>query len=381
MRVLFVMKYPLVDQYSIMQKLNGEINAVRNLGHEVEYISFDRDYIYLEKGEKREIIRKTTLGHSKFYFHTLVFADINKAAEKVISSGKYDLVYFRHSPIGYRGYKMMKTAKETNKTKVVVEIPSFPLNVDKPKNLIRKLYVIYSDAWWKKSSKFVSLFAGIGEKADAFLGVPFINIDNGIDIHLIPKRTEKKSQDGKTHLLAVASMCEWHGYERIIRGIGVWQNEKKENYVLDLVGDEGDGSLSKWKELVHELGLEKQVVFHGRKTGDALTEMYNMATIGLSSLAMYKVGFQSGSVLKLREYMARGLPFIYAHDDPHMSADLPWCLKIPNDDSTVNMDSVDEFVKKIYQEDELPERMRKYAEENMTWESQFRKIFNRIEGM
>lgn len=379
MRVLFVMKYPLVDQYSIMQKLNGEINAVRNLGHEVDYISFDHDYVYLDNGEKKKIISKTTFGHSKIYFHTFVFSDINKAAKKVISGGKYDLVYFRHSPIGYQGYQMMKTAKETNRTKVIVEIPSFPLNVDKPKNFIRKLYITYSDAWWRKSSKFVSLFAGIGEKTEAFLGVPFINIDNGIDIHLIPERTEMKSQDGKIHLLAVASMCEWHGYERIIRGIGSWQNEKAGNYVLDLVGDEGDGSLSKWKELAHELEIEKQVVFHGRKTGDALTEMYNIATVGLSSLAMYKVGFQSGSVLKLREYMARGLPFVYAHDDPHVSVDLPWCLKIPNDDSIVDMERIDEFVRKIQYEDKLPERMRKYAEENMTWESQFRKVINAIE--
>ena len=45
MRIMFIMKYPLVDQYAIMQKLNGEINTVKKLGHEVYYISFDRDYL------------------------------------------------------------------------------------------------------------------------------------------------------------------------------------------------------------------------------------------------------------------------------------------------------------------------------------------------
>lgn len=378
MRVLFVMKYPLVDQYSIMQKLNGEINAVRNLGHEANYISFDRDNLYLDNGENKQIIKKTTFGHSKFYFHTVVFSDINKTAERVVASGKYDLMYFRHSPIGYRGYKMLKTASKKGNTKVVVEIPSFPLNQDKPKNLIRRLYVMYSDLWWKRSSKFITLFAGIGEKTDAFLGVPYINIDNGIDINLIPERKEKESRDGKIHLLAVASMCEWHGYERIIKGLSEWKDKKAEKYVLDLVGDEGDGSLSRWKTLTHELGIEKRVIFHGRMTGDALTEMYNTATVGLSSLAMYKVGFQYGSVLKLREYMARGLPFVYAHDDPHMSEDLPWCLKIPNDGSTINMERIDEFVNRIEHEERLPHQMREYAKENMTWESQFQKIFSQI---
>lgn len=381
MKVLFVMKYPLVDQYSIMQKLNGEINAVRNLGHEVYYISFDHEYIYLDNGEKREKIRKTTFGHTKLYFHTFVFSDIYVAAKSVISSGDYDLVYFRHSPIGYKGYRMLKTTYQTNKTKTIVEIPSFPLNQDKPKNTIRRLYVAYSDIWWKRSSRYISLFAGIGKKTDSFLGVPFINIDNGIDINLIPKRIEKKGENGEIHLLAVASMCEWHGYERIIKGLGNWHNEKSQRYILDFVGDEGDGSLSKWKDLVRELGLEEQVIFHGRMTGEALTEMYNNATIGLSSLAMYKVGFQYGSVLKLREYMARGLPFVYAHDDPHVSDKLPWCLKIPNDNSPVNMDCVDDFVSRLEHEERLTDRMREYAEDNMTWESQFKSVFEKIRSI
>lgn len=378
MKVLFVMKYPLVDQYSIMQKLNGEINAVRTLGHEVNYISFDRDHLYLDDGEKRKILRKTTLGHSKIYFHTLVFSDIYKAAENVIANGNYDIIYFRHSPIGYRGYRMMKAANETGHTKVIVEIPSFPLNQDKPKNFVRKLYVAYSDLWWKRSAKYVSLFTGIGEHAEEFLDRPFLNIDNGIDISLIPPRKNTKKNDDKIHLLGVASMRRCHGYDRIIKGLAAWDNIKAKNYIIDLVGDEGDGALSEWKKLTCELGLEKQVVFHGRMTGNDLTEMYNMATVGLSGLASYKIGLHTASVLKLREYMARGLPFIYAHEDPHISGNMPWCLQIPNDDSIVDMDCVDEFICRLEHEIELPDRMRKYAEENMTWETQFKIIFDRI---
>ena len=376
MKVLFVMKYPLVDQYSIMQKLNGEINAVRNLGHNPYYISFDRDYLYLDNGEEKTILKKTTLGHMPNYFHTIVYYDIYRAARKAILKTNFDLVYFRHSPLNFFGYRMIKAANE--KSKLVVEISSFPVEKEKAKQLVRRFYFAISGKWWKSGSKYVSLFTGIGEHAEKYLDRPFLNIDNGIDGSLIPPRKEVKSDDGKIHMLAVASMCHWHGYERIIKGLAEWKSEKASQYVIDFVGDEGDGSLAKWKRLVDEMRLNQQVFFHGQMTGEPLTAMYNKATIGLCSLALYKIGFQTGSVLKLREYMARGLPFIYAYEDPHMSEEMAWCMKTPNDDSPIDMNEVDSFVQRIKSLENLSDKMREYAKVNMTWEGQFEKIFMKL---
>lgn len=376
MKVLFIMKYPLVDQYSIMQKLNGEINAVRNLGHNPYYISFDRDYLYLENGEEKKILQKTTLGHLPYYFHTIAFYDIYRAARKAILKNNFDLVYFRHSPLNLFGFRMIKAANE--RSKLVVEISSFPPEKEKAKQFIRRVYFVVSRKWWKYSAKYISLFTGIGEQAEKYLDRPFLNIDNGIDVSLIPPRREKKSDDGKIHMLAVASMCRWHGYERIIKGLAEWKSEKASQYVIDLVGDEGDGSLAQWKRLADELRLSQQVIFHGRLTGEPLTEMYNMATIGLCSLALYKIGFQTGSVLKLREYMARGLPFVYAHEDPHISEDMVWCMKTQNNDSPIDMNEVDAFVYRLKSIESISDNMREYAKVNMTWEGQFEKIFMKL---
>lgn len=370
------MKYPLVDQYSLMQKFNGEINAVRNLGHSPYYISFDREYLYLDNGKERRVLQKTTWGHMPNYFHTVVFYDIYRAARKAIQENDFDLVYFRHSPLNAFGYNMIKTAHD--KSKLVVEISSFPPEKEKAKSLIRRAYLAVSAKWWKLSSKYITLFTGIGEYADEYLHRPFLNIDNGIDVSLIPPRAKVNEGDGRLHLLAVASMCKWHGYERVINGFAEWNSDKKGHYIIDLVGDDGDGSLSKWKSRATELGVTEQVIFHGHMTGESLTEMFNKATIGLCSLALYKIGFQTGSVLKLREYMARGLPFVYAHDDPHISDDMPWCLRIPNDDSSIDMEVIDEFVNRIRGRDDLASAMRNYAKTNMSWESQFEKVFVKI---
>ena len=376
MKFLFVMKYPLVDPYSLMQKFNGELNAVRNLGHEVYYISFDRDFLYLDNGKKREKLQKTTLGHMKHYFHTLVFYDIYHAAQKAIMENDFDVVYFRFSPLNRPGCKMMETAAQ--RSTLVVEVPSVPPYTSKAKNALRAVYHKRSKKLWETNAHYATLMTGCGEPTQSLWGVPFLNIDNGIDVSLIPPKKESRSADGKLHLLAVASMCQWHGYERLINGLAQWNSEEAKQYVIDFVGSDGDGSLAEWKKLTIEKGLSEQVIFHGRLTGDALTEMYDQAVLGVSTLALYKLGYSAGSVLKLREYMARGIPFIYAHDDPHMSPDMKWCFKIPNDASPVPMPELHRFVLGVLKEQNLAEQMRSYAKAHMSWESQFESIIKRL---
>ena len=366
-----------------MQKLDGEMKAVSALGHNVYFISFDKDFLYLNKfsneqnhSNNRCIISKTTLGNSKLYYHLVSFYDIYRLAKNVIDKKNIDIVYFRYSPLNSVGYRFCRYAGVNGK--LVVEIPTYTTKEETPKNIMRKMYTYWSKFWWKHSSKYVSFFTLIGEKADLYLGRPAINIDNGIYVENIPPRQNENSSDKKIHLLAVASMSTWHGYDRLIQGFSNWNSPLKSRYIIDLVGDEGDGSLANWKKLVRECGLEKQVIFHGRLTGDKLTHMYNQATIGIASLGMYRNNLFSGSILKLREYMARGLPFVYAHNDPDIKENMPWCLKMPNNDTPIDMEQINGFVDAISKNRDLSGQMRQYAIDNMTWETQFRKVFKKL---
>ena len=375
MKILFVMKYPINKDYSILQKLNGEMNAVRKLGHEVNYVSFDDESLYLNTECGREVIRKTTLGRSGFYYHTLVFRDIYLSVIKAIKTHKYDVVYFRYAPIGLTGKRMIKLLSQ--KAKIVVEIPTFPPNQEKQKTFLRRLYMRYSNHFWKKSARYIDLFTGIGEQSESFLNRPLLNIDNGVDVELIPLR--KKRSDGKMHLLAVASMSKWQGYDRLIKGLSLWKDERADKYIIDLVGDDFDGSLNRWKELAKECNIEKQVCFHGKKVGAELTALFEVATIGIGSLSLFWKGINNSSILKIREYMARGLPFVYASNDPHIPQDAKWCLRVPNDDTPIKMQDIDTFITRLDSESHLEEKMRAYAEKNMTWEAQFKAVFRKLD--
>lgn len=376
-KILYVVRYPLEYTYSIMQKVNGQIQELKNMGFEVSYLCYDYKNIFLNCEGKLEKIGLTTLGKSKAYFHFISYMDLYRKARDVIENNHYDIVYIRSAPLNHYALKMFLSA--SCKSRVVVENPSYSKTEnEKLQNVLRRIYGYYSQYLWKISSKYIDLFAIIGDYTDKYRGRPAVNINNGVSLSVIPLRKRMIPPDGKTHILAVASMCEWHGYDRLIAGFSEWNSPEKDNYIIDFVGDEGDGSLAKWKALTCNLGLQDQVIFHGRKTGIELSYYYNIATIGMSSLGFYRTGFTTGSVLKLREYMARGLPFLYAHDDPDLNEKLVWCEKIPNNSSPVNMEYIKSFIERIEGVSDISIQMRKYAAEKMTWEAQFNKVINKL---
>lgn len=377
-RVLFINKYPLIESYSIIQKIDGQMRAVSRLGYEVDYITFDHKYVYLNtfSEDKKTVIKKAFLGKTKLYYHLFSFFDIYNAAKKIVNQSKYDFVYFRYSPLSYTGYSMCK--KLNKNSKIVVEISTYPLGREKPKNILRAIYWKYSEYWNRKSAKFVDLYTLIGEKADSFRGVKAINIDNGVSLKDIPKIQHENTS--KIHILTVASMCTWQGYDRIIEGMAKWTSTNRKKVIIDLVGGEGDGSLALWKNMVCDYGLEDNILFHGRKIGKDLDELFNQATIGLGSLGMYRRGFSTASILKIREYVARGLPFVYANDDPNINSKCWWAKELPNNSEAIDMEDVYQFALAVqnWNYADVGSVMREYAKKYMSWEVQFEKIIAQL---
>ena len=220
------MKYPLEEQYSIIQKLDGQMLALQNMGYDVYYISFDRKKIYLNHNNSREVIQKTTFGGSKLYYHFLSFYDIYHAARIALKRIDFDVIYFRYGPLNYSGMKLFQKAYQ--KSVLVVEIPTFPANSERQKTAIRRVYMKYSDGLWKKASRYIKLFTIIGEHAESWLGVPTLNIDNGVSVDSLPLKVGTKTDDKKHHLLAVAAMCKWQAYDRVIQGLAEWNSTKKD---------------------------------------------------------------------------------------------------------------------------------------------------------
>lgn len=72
--------------------------------------------------------------------------------------------------------------------------------------------------------------------------------------------------------------------------------------------------------------------------------------IGLGALGLYKQGIYQSSSLKIREYLAKGLPIISGcrEDVFDNISDCPYFLQVPNDDSVIDMRDVLTFYDRIY---------------------------------
>ena len=84
---------------------------------------------------------------------------------------------------------------------------------------------------------------------------------------------------------------------------------------------------------------------YGYLPQERLFEMYQKMDIAIGTLALYRKKMKQASPLKVREYLAFGLPTIIGYDDADLRG-LDCVLKIPNEESGVenSLDQIRDFV-------------------------------------
>lgn len=374
-KLLYIVRYQLDKPFNLKAKFDGQIRAFENLGFDVYYLAYDEAHFYLMHGHEKTVIGDT---HFKIpmYVHSLLYRDMYSLARRVLKEHAINCVYWRCSPNWYASYRLAQYAHSANIT-LIYEYPTYPLSKEKQKSKLRDLFMRYSSVWQKKIDDLADGFVLIGEDAGGvYNGKPAVNISNGINLEGIPARNRKTDPD-TIHILALASMSYWHGYDRLIRALAEYTGDQK--IKIHMVGGNDGGSIPEWKALTEELGLQDKVIFHGPKSGNELSEMFDLCDIGVNSLGMYRKGFSVTSELKTREYAARGLPFVCSVDDPALQyTQEPMWLRVANDDSIPDMREIVAFTLRMRSEEAVVEKLRAYAGEHLTWESQYRQVFEKF---
>ena len=142
-------------------------------------------------------------------------------------------------------------------------------------------------------------------------------VGNGINVTRIKNREGYPNWPStKLVLIGVANVAIWHGYDRILLAISKINKTIDLNYKVyfHIVGDGPD--LSNLKKLVIIYDIEQYVTFHGMLSDpNQIQTIYENSHIAVSSLGLFRIGLDMASVLKSREYVAIGIPFIYAGED------------------------------------------------------------------
>jgi glycosyltransferase involved in cell wall biosynthesis len=199
---------------------------------------------------------------------------------------------------------------------------------------------------------------------------PHITIGNGFNVDSVNVRTLVPYQAQDLNLLCVANVNRWHGLDRLIRGLANYHGPA--SVTLHIAGDGPE--LPGLKKIIKETGIEGKIIFHGFSTGKDLDDLFTTCHIAIGSLALHRIGLTEASVLKAREYCARGIPYIIAAADPDFSEDFPFILRIPADETPVDLEKVIEFAHRVYTDPEHPRKMRTYAAEHLDWSVKIKRL-------
>ena len=197
--------------------------------------------------------------------------------------------------------------------------------------------------------KYVDRIA-ILKPIDKVFGIETLKFENGIDVSNIKKRVP--CGINKINMVAVAAMCNFHGYDRLIEGIKCYRDGGgNREIIVHMVGgkDAPGNELNKYISLVKEYKLENYFVFYGTKRGAELDEIYDKCNIAVASLGMSRIGYKTANSLKIREYLAKGLPIITACNiDLFEKHSFKYECKFSNDESSIDIEKIIDFFDNTY---------------------------------
>ncbi|SDL28483.1 Glycosyltransferase involved in cell wall bisynthesis [Clostridium cochlearium] len=328
----------------------------------IENVIYDKNF---RKGFLRKIVNRVNI--IKF----------NSKIKTIILNEKPDIIYIRKYEI-LNGIRILRKIKKNSNVNIIHEIPTYPYYEEMKKNSNYFIYILNKilDSKMDKISNLIPVILG---KEIKFKSKKYLSISNGINLDNINVKNKNIIDENRLDLIGIAKIEFWHGYDKIIKGLKDYYDGKRNLKVyFHLVGDGPE--LVNLKKMVSEYNLEDYVIFYGNKTGQELNELINMADIGIGSLANHRKGLTKDSALKNREYCARGIPFIIASDDDAFKNDFKYIFKVKTDELPININEIIEFYNFVKDKD-CKNEMRKYAEENLTWEVTMKPIINAIKTL
>jgi hypothetical protein len=194
-------------------------------------------------------------------------------------------------------------------------------------------------------------------------GKSHITIGNGIDVTSVPIRTPVSFDGAELHILCVANVSPWHGLDRLLNGIALYNGTTK--IVFHIAGD--GGALPHLRKLIKDQKIPGTVIFHGFQSGENLNRLFNSCHLAIGSLGIHRIGLKDASILKAREYCARGIPYVIAFNDPDFPDNYPYILKIPADETPVDITKIVKFAREVSNTPGHPQAMHLYAQEHLDW--------------
>lgn len=351
MKILYLTYHGFSDASGISKKILAQVEGLRQNGHDVHLCYYDF----------------TPDGHRCRFIDDRVICDYGKGVWAALRQRvSYDcifdycaregiqLVYARSfhnaSPWLIHLFDELKSIG----IRSVTEIPTYPYDKEYETLPLKYRMGLWVDRIFRR--RLVSRMEAIVtfSSVKKIFGKRTINISNGVDFSKIAVRERQGMDSGKQiNIIGVAEVHPWHGFDRMIAGIGeYYKNGGEKNVCFHIVGGVGHNEMygtdkvPGFKPLIDKYGISEHVVFHGQLFGDALDKVFAKSSFAVGSLARHRSGVSEIKTLKNREYASRGLPFIYSENDADFD-DRPYVFKVPADESPVDVAAVLNFMQGV----------------------------------
>jgi hypothetical protein len=158
-------------------------------------------------------------------------------------------------------------------------------------------------------------------------------VTNGVELAAYPSLP---AVEGTAPRLAFVGTADqpWHGVDKLVDLAA-----RRPAWRFDIMGLDADTALISGP-------APANVSWHGAIDRAEVVEVLATADIGVGTLALHRKSMNEACPLKVREYLAVGLPILYGYADPDAEGLGRYALRIENTETNVidALDAIDDFV-------------------------------------
>ena len=181
--------------------------------------------------------------------------------------------------------------------------------------------------------------------SESFSGPGCVIANSSSTSHLNPSAV-RKFREHDLHIATVLSKdYSWNGLERMFACLEEWKmSNPKLTIHFSVIG-----SVSAYRCRLPD-GIT--VSYEGFLSPNEIRKTLARAHVAFSTMGLWKQKLSEACPLKSRLYIDLGIPFIAGYVDPDLSGREPFVLGVPNDESVVPWDTVENFLARISEDEE-----------------------------
>ena len=367
MKALFLIFHGFNPANGISKKIHYQVNGLKACGVDTRLCYMDETTGRKLRMVDNHVLRDYGSGLKSKLLKRTEYSSIIEYARKE----RIDFVYMRsdHNANPFTIH-MVRKLKETG-IKVVMEIPTYPYDQEY-ESLSRRKSLFIDQCFRKILARQLSGIVTFSDYPIIF-GKPALQISNGVDFSQIPLKIKINDTNHELHLIGVAEIHYWHGFDRLVRGLAnYYQTPPSYKVYFHIIGEFfGEREKKEILPVIKQHGLEEYIILHGARHGKELDDLFEQADMAIGSLARHRSGIIHIKTLKNREYAARGLSFIYSEIDSDFE-NKPYILKAKADESPIDIYQIIEFYKR---QKLSPEQIRNSIL-SLSWKSQMNKVLS-----